>query len=107
MPMMPMLPAKEVSMVLPFLVNRFFRDRENEVPKDIEGFFSFLPLSFSALSACNSRWYSSSVSGLESSVSLPSRTRMMREEYCYASSGLWVTMTIRRSLEISLRISMT
>ena len=35
------------------------------MPKDIEGFFSFLPFSFSALSACNSRWYSSSVSGLE------------------------------------------
>ena len=102
-----MLPAKEVSMVLPFLVNRFFRDNENEVPKDIEGFFSFFPFSLSALSACNSCWYSSSVIGLESSVSLPSNTRMIREEYCSANSGLCVTMIIKRPFEISLRISIT
>lgn len=51
---MPMLPAKEVSMVLPFLVNRFFSDREKDVPKDMDGFFSFLPAVISALSAASS-----------------------------------------------------
>ncbi len=37
----------------------------------------------------------------------PSSIRMIREEYRSASSGLWVTIIISRSLEISFKISMT
>ena len=39
MPMMPMLPAKLVSSVRPFLVMRLLRDREKAVKKLMEGFF--------------------------------------------------------------------
>ena len=104
-----MLPAKDVSIVLPFLVSRFFSERENAVPKDIEGFFTFLPLACSicALSASCSALYSSSVSGLESPVISPSRILIMREEYFSASSGLCVTIIISLSLEIFLSISIT
>ena len=40
MPMMPMDPAKLVSTVLPFLVSRFWKERDRAVPKLMEGFFS-------------------------------------------------------------------
>ena len=38
---MPMLPAKLVSTVLPFLVIRLLSERERAVPKDIEVFLLF------------------------------------------------------------------
>ena len=47
--MIPILPAKEVRMVLPFFVKRFLSERAKEVPQDIEGFFlAFLFALYSA-----------------------------------------------------------
>ena len=109
MPMMPMDPAKAVRVVRPFLVKRFFSDRPKEVASDMEGLRSFLPrrASSSAASAARSASSSAGERGFESWVICPSSTRMMREEYRSARAGLWVTMTMRRSLLISLSSSMT
>ena len=109
MPMMPMDPAKAVRVVRPFLVNRFLRDSPKEVSRDMEGLRIFLPrvASSSAASAARSASSSAGDRGFESLVSSPSSTRMMREEYCSARAGLWVTMTISRSRLISFSRSMT
>ena len=81
MPMIPMEPAKEVSMVRPFLVNKLFSDSMNEVPKDMEGLRTFFGASAISLAsaACNAK-YSSWDSGSESDSSLPSSIRIMRVE---------------------------
>ena len=51
MPMMPMEPAKAVSVVRPFLVNRFLSESIKAVKNDIEGFLgSFLVEGFSSFS---------------------------------------------------------
>ena len=55
MPIIPIEPAKDVSIVLPFFVKRFFSDSPNDVPRESDGFFmlsetptaSFLPSSSS------------------------------------------------------------
>ena len=105
-PIIPMLPANAVSVVLPFLVNRFFKESPKEVHMDIEGFF--LPASFwLSLEISVSFSYSSFVSGMESSKILPSSIFTIRVEYFAASSGLWVTMITSRSEAISFRISIT
>ena len=109
MPMMPMDPAKAVSRVRPFLVNRFFRERPKDVAKDMEGLRIFFPrpASSSAASAARSASSSSGVRGLESLMTSPSSTWVIREEYCRGRAGLWVTMTISRSLLISFSSSIT
>ena len=104
MPMIPILPANEVSAVLPFFVNRFFSDSPNDVANDIDGSFFLSVLDFSF--RC-SRLTSSCVSGAKSSVISPSSMRIIRVEYFSARSGLCVTITTSRSLAISFKISMT
>ena len=113
MPIIPMLPANEVRAVLPFLVNRFLSDRLNAVVRDIDGFFSLRLFFLLLSSACFSSSaflqavISSSVKGIVSPVISPSRTLIILVEYFAARSGLWVTIIIRRSLEISFNISIT
>ena len=103
---MPIEPAKLVRMVLPFLVNRFFRDSPKAVLRFMEGIFLSAPDGVFRESASSAR-ISESVSGMESEVLFPSSMRMILVEYFSASSGLCVTMITRRSLEISFRISIT
>ena len=85
--MMPMDPAKAVSVVRPFLVNRFRRDRPKAVHTDMEG---RLVLTFfcSSASWMRSPTSSSALRGRVSPVISPSSTRMMRLEYRSANSGL-------------------
>ena len=107
--MMPIDPAKEVRIVLPFLVKRLRRESLKAVKKDIE---DFLVLRASpdtcASSSVSAAWPSSSAeSGIESERSLPSSIRMIRVEYASASSGLWVTIMTKRSRATSFKISIT
>ena len=100
MPMMPMEPAKEVRMVRAFLVRRLLKLRERAVRKDMDVFPRFL-------CSGSSSSLSSTAKGSESSRIFPSRRRTIRVAYSWASSGLWVTMTTRRSRATSRRRSMT
>ena len=96
--MMPMLPAKAVSIVRPFLVLRLLNERLSAVRKDMLGFF--LPVSSRGGSA------PSGLNGSGSPITSPSSRRTMRVEYFSASSALWVTMTTSLSFAISCSSSM-
>ena len=126
MPIIPMLPAKETRIVLAFLVSMFLKLKLSAVKKLIE-VFGFLPLFASELflfvlfsvflarflsvfslhvgSAALSAAASSSVTGILSETSSPSKRRMILDEYLSASSGLCVTITISLSEEISFSSS--
>ena len=97
-PIIPMLPANEVNMVLPFLVIKLFRLSDSAVRKFIET----LLLAFEVLSSFSS---SSTLYGLESSVIFPSSIFIILDEYFSAKSGLCVTIIISLSLEIFFSIS--
>ena len=100
MPMIPMEPANDVSSVLAFFVFRLLKLRDSAVRKDMEDFPMFL--------CCGSSCVPSSIrNGSESDRIFPSRSFTIRVAYCSASSGLWVTMTTRRSFATSLKRSMT
>ena len=96
MPIIPIDPAKAVKKVLAFLVIRLLRDKESAVKNDIEG---RLPLFFSVFSSPSPEY------GIVSSVILPSSSLIIRVEYCFASSGLWVTIITSLALEISFKSS--
>jgi len=106
-PIIPMLPAKEVSAVLPFFVIKFLRDSPKEVLRDMEGFLTFFSRSVLTLSSSCSFFISSSERGAESSVISPSSMRTMRVEYFSARLGLCVTIITSLSLDISFNISIT
>ena len=95
---MPILPAKEVSIVLPFFVIRLFKLSDNAVKKLIET----LLLAFEVLSSFSS---SSLLYGFESSIIFPSKILIILEEYSSAKFGLCVTIIINLSLEIFFKIS--
>jgi len=90
--MMPILPAKEVISVRPFFVMRLLKDNAIAVKNDIEVFLTSFSLTrMSPVDGSN---------GLVSPTTTPSRRLTMRLAYCSASSGLWVTITTRRSSAI-------
>ena len=95
MPMMPIDPANEVRSVRAFLVFRLLKLSASEVANDIDA----LPI---VLCTAGLALASSISNGAESERITPSRRLTMRVAYCSASSGLWVTMTTRRSLATSL-----
>ena len=105
-----MLPANDVRNVLPFLVIRLFKLNDNAVKKDMDVFFFFSLAAFfsarvaflAAFSLASLSDFSSIVYGFESALSSPSSILIIRVEYCSASSGLCVTIMIRRSFAISL-----
>ena len=99
MPIIPILPAKAVIKVLPFFVIRLFKLSPNAVLKDMDFIFPF------SFVTAGSTFSSVFLNGLESSITLPSKSLMILEEYCSANSGLWVTIIIKRSLEISFNSS--
>ena len=103
--MIPMLPAKAVINVRPFLVSRLLADRDKAVKKDMER-LPFLGeecicseglLSADCLAAAEAPSY-----GIVSPTISPSSSRTIREEYCSANSGLCVTIIINLLWEISL-----
>ena len=101
-----MLPAKEVRNVLPFLVRRFLKLNESAVKNDIDT-FSFL-FFLSKAPATGEISLPAGISyGAVSSVTLPSRSLMIRDEYCSASSALCVTMIMSLLSEIFFKISIT
>ncbi len=100
-PIMPMLPAKEVSIARPLLVSRFFSESDRAVAIDIE-----VPLNFRFPSGC-AGVSASPTTGLVSEIISPSSRRIMRSEYFSASWPLCVTIITSRVLDISLSISMT
>ena len=95
MPMMPIEPANEVSRVRAFLVFRLLKLNASDVTNDIDA----RPI---VLCTAGCSAVSSTTNGSESERITPSRRLTMRVAYCSASSGLWVTMTTRRSLATSL-----
>ena len=101
---MPILPAKAVINVRPFLVRRLLIDRCRAVKKLIDVFF-FLPLFVSDVLFLFLFLSFSKLYGLLSSIMLPSKSLIIRVEYCFASSGLCVTIITKRSLDISFNIS--
>ena len=83
--MMPILPANAVSSVLPFLVIRLLALRDNAVKNDMDVpffFFALLALLFSVTLLSVGSY------GMVSSVTLPSKSLTIRDEYFSASSGL-------------------
>ena len=70
--------------------------------KAVKNFIAVLP---SFAFASFSFFLSSSVKGFESSVMTPSKIFTILVEYFSANSGLWVTITISLSFEISFKIS--
>ena len=90
--MMPILPAREVIKVRPFLVNKLFADVFNAVEK---GIVVRLVINFPEDST-------SITSGRESSTTRPSSNLTIRSEWIAANSALCVTMMTRRPLEIFL-----
>ena len=99
MPMMPMDPANAVSSVRAFFVFRLLKLKERAVRKDMEAF----PMFLCSGGAISSRITYSSLS----EMIFPSFRFTMRVAYSCASSGLWVTITTRRSLATSFNSSMT
>ena len=95
--MIPIDPAKETNIVLAFLVKRFFPDKDKAVKKDIE---CFLVTSLFETTSSLSK-------GLESFTIVPSTNSTILVEYLLANSGLWVTMIISFSFDISFNISIT
>ena len=102
---MPIDPAKDTKAVLPFLVKRFLPERDNAVQKDIEVFFSLVVLGFSSTKLVLGA--SLTLNSLESFIILPSSNSTILVEYLLANSGLWVTMMMSFSLEISFNSSIT
>ena len=97
MPIMPMLPAKAVSTVLPFFVIRLLSESDRLVKKPILA-LPDLTLSRSSVSGEH---------GSESSVTSPSLSRTILVAYFSASSGLCVTITTRRFSATFFSISIT
>ena len=81
--------------VLAFLVNRLFRERDKAVIKDILVFLDFCLASFCIKSVLIFPSY-----GLESEVILPSLSVIILEAYFLASSGLCVTIITSLRLAI-------
>ena len=102
-PMIPMLPAKDVSIVLAFLVRRLLKDRETAVGKDIFFFLAFLSFAFTSATAVSGALTAYSPSnGSVSSMTLPSLSFTIRVEYSLARSGLCVTIITSFSRATSL-----
>ena len=97
---MPMEPAKEVRIVLAFFVLRLLKLRDSAVRNDMEDLPIFLWEGSSMADSSTSK-------GMESERIFPSRSLTMRVAYCWASSGLCVTMTTRRSFATSFNRSIT
>ena len=94
-PIIPMLPAKEVKNVRAFFVIKLFKLNEQAILKDMPGLFNTLVSTF----------ISCSLKGLESDTKEPSFKRIIRLEYSSANCGLWVTIMTSLSFEISFKIS--
>ena len=94
-PIMPMLPAKDVKNVRAFFVIKLFKLNEQAILKDMPGLFNTLVSTF----------ISCSLKGLESDTKEPSFKRIIRLEYSSANCGLWVTIMTSLSFEISFKIS--
>ena len=77
-PIMPMLPAKEVKNVRAFFVIKLFKLNEQAILKDMPGLFNTLV----------STSVSVSLKGLESDTKEPSFKRIIRLEYSSANCGL-------------------
>ena len=100
MPIIPIDPANAVSNVRAFFVFRLLKLKESAVRKDMEAFPIFL---CSGASISSSRITYSSLS----EIIFPSFRFTMRVAYSCANSGLWVTITTRRSRATSFSNSMT
>ncbi len=98
MPIMPIEPAKEVIIVLPFLVRRLLKLKASEVRKLILA-LPRLP----CFSACTSF----AVNGSVSSIILPSLSLIILVAYSSASSGLCVTITTSLSFATCFKSSIT
>ena len=94
-PIIPMLPAKEVKNVRAFFVIKLFKLNEQAILKDMPGLFNTLVSTF----------ISCSLKGLESDTKVPSFKRIIRLEYSSANCGLCVTIMTSLSFEISFKIS--
>ena len=94
-PIMPMLPAKDVKNVRAFFVIKLFKLNEQAILKDMPGLFNTLVSTF----------ISCSLKGLESDTKVPSFKRIIRLEYSSANCGLCVTIMTSLSFEISFKIS--
>ena len=95
---MPMLPANAVRIVRAFFVNRLRSDSENAVQMLIAAFLpGFL---------CSSSESFASY-GLVSSMTCPSNSRTIREEYLSARFGLCVTMMTSLSFAICFNSCIT
>ena len=94
-PIIPMLPAKDVKNVRAFFVIKLFKLNEQAILKDMPGLFNTLVSTF----------ISCSLKGLESDTKEPSFKRIIRLEYSSANCGLCVTIMTSLSLEISFKIS--
>ena len=113
MPIMPIDPANDTSIVRPFLVNKFFKLSPSAVKNDMFFFLFFFArsradkfLSSVTPNSFFSAFFSLSLKGIESSINLPSFSLTIRDEYASASSGLCVTMIINLFLLISFSNSM-
>ena len=82
---MPILPAKEVKIVLPIFVRRLAKDKPKDVQNDIDIRFRFFA-SFSSILPSGTSY------GFVSLMIWPSFKLTIRVEYASASSGLCVTM---------------
>ena len=94
-PIIPMLPAKDVKNVRAFFVIKLFKLNEQAILKDMPGLFNTLV----------STLVSVSLKGLESDTKVPSFKRIIRLEYSSANCGLCVTIMTSLSFEISFKIS--
>ena len=77
-PIIPMLPAKEVKKVRAFFVIKLFKLNEQAILKDMPGLFNTLVSTF----------ISCSLKGFESETKEPSFKRIIRLEYSSANCGL-------------------
>ena len=95
-----MEPANDVRRVLAFFVLRLLKLKDRAVRKDMDALPMFL---------CSGSCISSSamIYSLLSDMIFPSFRLTMRFAYSYASSGLCVTITTRRSLATSFNSSIT
>ena len=94
-PIIPMLPAKDVKNVRAFFVIKLFKLNEQAILKDMPSLFNTLV----------STLVSVSLKGLESDTKVPSFKRIIRLEYSSANCGLCVTIMTSLSFEISFKIS--
>ena len=93
---MPIDPANDVNIVLPFFVSKLLRLNDKAVLKCII-----------VLPYLNSFGFSFLFNGCESSVICPSNIFIILSEYSSASLSLWVTIIINLSLETFFNISIT